>query len=92
MQTFERPIERAKTVTLGLGTDQSGPNVVAGIFITATLQAATGRAPWWWPAVAGFAWGTSVVIYSLADEIREQIEEEKNRLLDPIDDRPRGVE
>lgn len=82
MKLHESPSERLKTVTLGLFSDQSGPNVVLGVFITAALQAATGRAPWWWAAASGAVWALSVAVYALVDEVRQAIEERKNRVLD----------
>lgn len=92
MQTFESPIERGKAVVLALATDQSGPNVVAGIWIGALLSAIAGRAPWSWVAVTFAAYVLVVVNYSLADEYKAYLEEQKNRVLDPIEDRPRGIE
>lgn len=91
MQTFESPRDRLKTVTLGLLTDKSGPNIFLGLFLGALVQTMA-PTPWWWVAGAGGIWAMSVFTYSVVDEVLQAIEEEKNRLLDPADGRPRGIE
>lgn len=91
MRTFESPVDRFKAVTLGLVSHKSGPNIMLGIFVGAAIQTLAPSA-WWWVALSGAAWGASVLVYSVVDEVLEAIEEQKNRLLDPVDGRPRGIE
>lgn len=91
MKLVNSPRERLKTVTLGLVSHKSGPNVVAGIFLGAVIQALAGFTPWWYVLLAGGAWGVSIVAYAVADEVRSTIEEQKNRLLEP-ESEYRGIE
>lgn len=91
MRLNESPKERLKGVTLGLLSDKSGPNVILGVFVTAFLQALTGRAPWSWAAAGFTAWVVSVLVYSVADEVSERIEEQKNKVLSDESDYP-GIE
>lgn len=83
MKLTESPLDRIKTVTLGLFAHKSGPNVVAGIFVGGVLQSLAGFVPWWWSILTGFVWVAWVLVYAVADEVKEQIEEQKNRLLEP---------
>lgn len=83
MKLVDSPRDRLKTVTLGLISHKSGPNVIAGIFLSAVIQAAAGFTPWWYVVLAGVAWTVSILAYAVADEVRSAIEERKNRLLDP---------
>lgn len=83
MKLVESPRDRLRSVTLGLFADKSGPNVVAGIFVGGVLQALAGFSPWWWPILTGFVWLLWVLIYAVADELQQAIQERKNRLLDP---------
>lgn len=93
MRTFDAPRARFKEVTLGMLAHKSGPNILLGLLIGATIET---FAPFTWgvPALAALAWAVAVVIYSATDELAEAIEAEKNRKLVPLDDdeRPRGVE
>lgn len=91
MKLNDSPKERLKGVTLGLLSDKSGPNVILGVFVTAFLQSIIGRAPWSWAAVSGFVWVVSVLAYSVADEVSERIEEQKNKVLSDESDY-RGIE
>lgn len=83
MKLVESPTDRLKTVTLGLFAHKSGPNVVAGIFISGLLQAVAGFSPWWWAVLSGAVWIAWVTVYAVADEVQQSIREQKNRLLDP---------
>lgn len=83
MKLVESPRERLKSVTLGLATDQSGPNVVAGIFFGAVFTTLAGMTPTWYPALPGLGWLASIIIYAYADEVKQEIEERRNRLLEP---------
>lgn len=91
METFESPLDRLKTVTFGLVGDKSGPNILLGLFLGAAIQTAA-PSELWWAVGAGSAWAASVVAYSVVDELQEAIEEQKYRLLDPVEARPRGIE
>lgn len=91
MKTFETPKDRLKSVTLGLLAHKSGPNILLGIFVGSLLQVTTPNDAVWVAGSAG-VWLLAVVSYSVADEITVAIEERKNRLLDPADGRPRGIE
>lgn len=83
MKLTESPQERLKSVGLVLFTDPSGPNILLGALVSATLQYVIGMVPWTWPAVAGLAWASSVLVYAYVDEVQTSIEERRNRLLDP---------
>lgn len=91
MKTFETPRDRLKTVTFGLVRDGSLPNILLGLMLGAGIQTLS-PTDWWWVLGAAVAWALSVVAYSVVDEIIEAIEDEKNRLLDPQDGRPKGIE
>lgn len=91
MQLTESPRDRFKTVTLGLLAHKSGPNVIAGIAIGGVLQALAGFSPWWWAALTVGVWSAWVVMYAVADEIQQRIEEKRNRLLEP-ESRYYGIE
>lgn len=79
----QSPLERAKTVTLGLLAHKSGPNVMAGIAVGGVLQAIAGFSPWWWAALTVVTWIVWITLYAVADAVKQQIEERKNRLLNP---------
>jgi len=81
MKLRESPRDRLKEVTLGLISDQSGPNVLLGAAVTASLQSVTGLTPWWWGAITTAAWAASVVAYAVADEVKAAIEEQKKKVL-----------
>lgn len=83
MKLTESPRDRFRTVTLGLFAHKSGPNVIAGAAITAILQAVAGFSPWWWAALTVAVWLAWVLIYAVADEVQQRIEEQRNRLLAP---------
>lgn len=91
MQTFDTPVDRLREVTFGQLGDRSWPNILLGIFIGAVIQTVA-PSQLWWAIGSGVAWGGAVVVYSVVDEVQAAIEERKNRLLEPIDARPRGVE
>lgn len=85
MRTFESPVDRAKAVTFDLVTDRTLPNILLGAFLTSAIQLVVGMVPVSFPIISAGAWVLSVGVYSIADEVREAIEEEKNRLLSPED-------
>lgn len=91
MKTFDSPRDRLQTVTLGLISHKSGPNILLGLFLGAAVQNAA-PTPAWWVVGSGLLWAASVLAYSVADEVRQAIEEERRRLLDPLGGRPRGIE
>lgn len=91
MKLKESPRDRIKTVTLGLLAHKSGPNVVAGIALGGILQVIAGFSPWWWAALTTAVWIAWILVYAVADEIQQQIEERKNQLLAP-ESRYYGIE
>ena len=85
MKLVESPRERFKAVTLDLLTDRSLPNILLGMFLTSLIQYVVGMVPFAFMALSLLAWQASILTYAVADEVREKIEEAKNRLLDPAD-------
>lgn len=85
VKLVESPRERVKAVTLDLLTDRSLPNILLGMFLTSFIQWLVGMVPFAFMALSFLAWQASVFVYAVADEVREKIEEAKNRLLDPED-------
>lgn len=83
MELVTTPRERLRSVAFALFTDPSGPNIMLGILASAALQAAIGMVPITWPAVAAVAWVASVVTYAYVDEVKQRIEAERERLLEP---------
>lgn len=83
MKLQESPRDRLATVTLGLLAHKSGPNVVAGIALGGILQTAAGFSPWWWGLLTTTVWVVWILVYAIADEVQQQIEERKNRRLSP---------
>lgn len=86
MGLTDSPRDRLAEVTLGLFAHKSGPNVVAGVAITAVLQAAAGFTSWWWAGLATVVWAAWVLVYAVADEVQQAIEERENRRLSPESD------
>lgn len=91
MRLEDHPRERVKAVAFALFTDQSGPNILLGIFVSAALQAAIGMVPAGWAALAGAVWLVDVGIYAVLDDVRRRLEAERNRLLEP-ESRYYGIE
>lgn len=83
MRLVESPRERFRAVTLGLAADATLSHVLLGAFITSLIQFAVGMVPWVLPVVSGVLWAGSVVLYAVADEFLQRIEEKKQQLLDP---------
>ena len=83
MRLAESPSERLRTVTLGLAADATLSHVLLGAFLTSTIQFAVGMVPWVLPTISGGLWLCSVVLYAVADEFKQRIEEKKQQVLDP---------
>lgn len=92
----QSPLDRLRTVTLGLLAHKSGPNVVAGISLSAILQSIVGFTPYWWAVLATGVWLVWIVVYAIADEAQAFIEEQKRKrenpwILDTVEE-PYGIE
>lgn len=96
MRLVKSPRGRLYDVTLGLAAHRSLPNILLGAFLGSSIQLVVGMVPWTFPAVSGALWALSVVLYAVADELQEAIEEQRRKENDPwrledVDD-PYGVE
>lgn len=85
MKLVDSPRERFRTVTWDLLTDKTLPNILLGAFLTSSIQFIVGIVPLGFLLLSFVAWGASVLTYAVADEVKQTIEEEKNRLLSPED-------
>lgn len=93
MRLVDSPADRLKEVTIGLTGDKTLPNVLLGILAGAVIQLLAPAPSLWHVGAAAAAWWASVTLYAIVDELVARWEEERNRLLDPLEDgRPRGIE
>lgn len=85
MKLVDSPRQRIKSVTFDLLTDRTLPNILLGAFLTATIQWLVGLVPLAFVAISFVAWQLFVLVFAVADEVKQAIEEEKQRLLSPAD-------
>lgn len=96
MAFVESPLDRIKSVTLGLAAHKSGPNVAAGLFMGALAQFLNGSVGPRYVLLTGAIWTSTIGVYAISDEVASRIQERRRQqssywFLEPAE-APPGIE